>query len=109
MSSEPIKPPYIDDDGPNEPSIPEKKLLVAIIQRALIDYSSHTRSTPYLQYTAAAWLFSSSRELMSLHWICGYLSEDPQGLQEAIQKSARTNQPKRNTVVIRVETTRKAK
>lgn len=103
MASPPTKTQYTDDDGPNEPSIPEKRLLVAVIQRALIDYSVPIWDRPHLQYHAAAWLFSQSRELMSLYWICAYLSEDPESLQAAIQRSAKTRGAKKNTVVVRVD------
>jgi hypothetical protein len=102
MSKEP-KTPYIDYDEPYEPQLPEKRLLVAVIQRAIIDYSVPIYDRPHLRYWASAWLFSDSREVMSLYWICAHLSEDPDFFQTAIRKSLETRKPGKNSVIVRVD------
>lgn len=103
MSMKEVKAPYVDYDEPQEYQIPERRLLVAVIQRAIIDYSVPIYDRPHLRYWASAWLFSDSREIMSLYWICSYLSEDPEGFQEAIRKSVQERPAKKNSVLIRVE------
>jgi len=102
MSKEP-KAPYIDYDEEAEPQLPEKRLLVAVIHRAIIDYSVPIYDRPHLRYWASAWLFSDSKEVMSLYWICAHLSENPENLQEAIKKAAVERPIKKNSVVIRVD------
>lgn len=102
MKREP-KAPYVDYDDSSEIQMPEKRLLVAVIQRAIIDYSVPVYDRPHLQYWASAWLFSDSRDIMSLYWICSYLSEDPDAFQIAIRRSVKNKPLKKNSVVIRVD------
>lgn len=102
MSREP-KAPYVDYDDSDEAQMPEKRLLVAVIQRAIIDYSVPVCDRPHLQYWASAWLFSDSKDVMSLYWICSYLSEDPDSFQIAIRRSVKSKPLKKNSVVIRVD------
>jgi hypothetical protein len=72
----------------SEPSSPEKRLMVAVIHRAILDYYGHD-SHPYHQHEAARWLFQDSRGPMSLYWVCNWLSEDPKWLQISIQRMVR--------------------
>jgi hypothetical protein len=102
MTKEP-KAPYVDYDDPPELQIPERRLLVAVIQRAIIDYSVPVYDRPHLRYWASAWLFSDSREVMSLYWISSYLSEDPEGFQEAVRRSVLERPLKKNSVLVRVD------
>lgn len=101
MSKEP-KTPYIDYDESQETEMPERRLLVAIIQRALIDYSVPVIDRPHLKYWASSWLFSDSKAVMSLFWICSHLSDDPEGFQSAIRRSVREKTVKKNSITIRV-------
>jgi hypothetical protein len=103
MSIKDFKPPYVDYDDPPELQIPERRLLVAVIQRAIIDYSVPVYDRPHLRYWASAWLFSDSKEIMSLYWISSYLSEDPEGFQEAVRRSVLERPLKKNSVVVRVD------
>lgn len=82
----------------------EKRLLVAMVQRALIDYCLPIPGALHLQRDAARWLFSPpSRKVMSLFWVCEYLSEDPGGLHKTIQIAAKNNAQKKR-IVLRVDT-----
>lgn len=103
MSIKDFNPPYVDYDDPPELQIPERRLLVAVIQRAIIDYSVPVYDRPHLRYWASAWLFSDSKEIMSLYWISSYLSEDPEGFQEAVRRSVLERPLKKNSVVVRVD------
>lgn len=53
---------------------PEKRLLIAMVQRALVDYMCPEKGKPHLQYDAGAWLFSSAKSPFSLFWVCDVLS-----------------------------------
>lgn len=97
------KPQYVECDDPLEAHIPERRLLVAVIQRAIIDYSVPVYDRPHLRYWASAWLFSDSQDVMSLYWISTYLSDDPQYFLEAVRKAAQERPMKKNSVLIRVE------
>ena len=77
---------------------PEKRLLVAMVQRALMDYL-HPKTTQRLHNDASAWIFNISTEPYSLLWICGYLSDDPRWLLQRIQFVARTGTPVKRTIV----------
>lgn len=103
MNPKDLKTPYVDYDEPPENQIPERRLLVAVVQRAIIDYSVPIYDRPHLQYHAAAWLFSSSKEVMSLYWICTYLSDDPEWFLEAIRHSVKNRPLKKNSVIVRVD------
>ena len=54
---------------------PEKELLLAVIDRAVLDYYGHS---PTLQEEAQDWLFSDSDSAyeFSFTWICDYLQLD---------------------------------
>lgn len=67
---------------------PEKRLLVAVIHRAILDFYGHD-SHPYHQQEAARWLFQDCREPMSLYWVCNWLSDHPKHLQVSIQQMVR--------------------
>lgn len=84
---------------------PEKRLLIAIVQRALVDYIAPEKGKAYLQYDAGAWLFSTRRkEPFSLYWVCEVLSADPDHLHRRIQIAARTKAYKPKCVIMRVDT-----
>lgn len=83
--------------------MPEKRLLVAIIQRALVDYSTVIEGKTHLHTDAARWLFSASLAPWGLYWICEYLSDSPAHLQRSIQRVARRGL-RSHTVVMRVDT-----
>lgn len=84
---------------------PEKRLLIAIIQRALLDYTAPEKGKAHWQYDAGAWLFSASRTPFSLFWVCEALSlENPDCLQKRIQGLARSRTMRVKTVIMRVET-----
>lgn len=62
---------------------PEKKLLVAVIQRAIDDFYM-IKSKPWVAWEAGKWLFSESRAVMSLCWICDHLSDDGESLRRGV-------------------------
>jgi hypothetical protein len=82
----------------------EKRLMIAIIQRALIDYTVPVKGKRHYQYDAAAWLFSRDRGLMSLWWVCDALSDRPSELQRRIQTAARNRTIRITGVIVRVDT-----
>ena len=88
----------------SEHFLPEKRLLIAMVQRALMDYICPEKGKAHLQYDAAAWIFSSVRTPFSLFWVCDVLSSSPEYLHRRIQIAARTKEYKPNCVIIRVDT-----
>lgn len=84
-----------------EPS-PEKKLMVAIIHRAILDFYSPD-VLPYYRHQAARWLFSHSKDRCSLHWVCTWLTDDPDWLQESIKTMIRSKKGLTGPIV-RVDT-----
>lgn len=85
---------------------PERKLLVAMIYRSILDYISgpgkpggaweSERSLRELD--ACEFLFSDSKEPWSLHWICSWLHEEPDWFAQEIKQGAldmKTNHRKR--------------
>ena len=54
----------------------ERKLLIAVLRRALFDYFGNKKSD---KASAAEWLFdeSSSTELFSFNWVCEQLGFEP--------------------------------
>ena len=86
--------------------VPEKRLLVAIIQRALYDYAYPVKGKAHWSFDAAHWLFSDNWTPMSLNWICAALSENdcPDHLRRIIQKAAKEKNFKSNSVIFRVDT-----
>lgn len=101
--------PEIEIDAPcNDPideMSPEKRLLIAMVQRALVDYIAPEKGKAYLQYDAGAWIFSERRtEPFTLFWVCEVLSSDPAHLHRRIQIAARTKAYKPKCVIIRVDT-----
>lgn len=87
-----------------QPQLPEKRLMIAIIQRAMYDYTHPIKGKAHIAFDAAAWLFSSETRLMSLHWVCATLSDYPESLRASIQKAARSGKMKTNSVIFRVDT-----
>jgi hypothetical protein len=98
--------PHVIDDflEASECFLPEKRLLIAMIQRALMDCICPEKGKAHLQYDAAAWIFSSARTPFSLFWVCDILSSSPEHLHRRIQIAARTKEYKPNCVIIRVDT-----
>lgn len=97
----------IDDvliDVPLDSLAPEKRLLVAIIQRAVIDYCLPIQGHLYLQREAKRWLFSTSNAPYSLSWICEMLSDSPEWLRKSILDKASSGTVRSNTVITRVDT-----
>ena len=83
---------------------PEKRLLIAIIQRALYDYAYPVRGKAHYTFDAAAWLFSEAWTPMSLNWCCSILSESPDSLKLKIRRAAKDKSFKPNAVIFRVDT-----
>jgi hypothetical protein len=92
------------DASISEDIMPEKRLLVAMIQRALLDCICPEKGKAHLQWDATAWIFSDSRTPFSLFWICDVLSSHPEHLQRRVQVAARNKEHKPNCVIIRVDT-----
>lgn len=85
---------------------PERRLLIAMVQRALIDYIVPERGKPFLQYDAGAWLFASKYPStpFSLYWVCEILSNDPDHLHKRIQIAAKNKSYRPKCVIMRVDT-----
>ena len=72
---------------------PERKLLVAIVIRAIADAHSelnikyHDVNIEYDKKTAQAWLYSASEEAWSFIWICRTLEIDIKSFLLSIQRS----------------------
>ncbi len=67
------------------PTLPEKELLLAILDRSVMDY--HSKNSR-LSKAASEWLFDEqdhcSTHAFSFNWICEYLSIDKQSLRGSI-------------------------
>jgi hypothetical protein len=83
---------------------PEKRLLIAMVQRALVDYLVPEKGKAHLQYDAAAWIFSPVTSPFSLFWVCDILSVCPEHLHRRIQTAARTKACRPKCVIVRVDT-----
>jgi hypothetical protein len=83
--------------------MPEKRLLVAVIQRALADFTVPDGTHPLLKWEAGKWLFSDSHEIMSLWWICSALSDDPKRLRDKILAAAKQKSWRQKAVIFRVD------
>jgi hypothetical protein len=80
----------------------EYHLLIAIIQRAIIDHLSP--DTPlYIRAEVGRWLFDDERQFMSLWHICDMLSDDPQYLRSRIRWAAKNTVFSKNTIIFRVD------
>ena len=55
---------------------PEGRLLVAVLQRAIADYVD-PKSSEYVRDWAGNWLFSDSKAVMSVWWICQMVATEP--------------------------------
>lgn len=107
MNHKNLRVPEIEIDDPSNETLedfpPEKRLLIAMVQRALLDYIAPEKNKPHLQYDAGAWIFSHKVTPFSLFWVCEILSTDPQGLHKRIQIAARTKVFKPKCVIMRVD------
>ena len=83
---------------------PERRLLIAVIQRALYDYAYPIKGKAHYTFDAAHWLFSESQVPYSLVWCCHILSEYPDSLKLQIRRAAKTKSFKQNAVIFRVDT-----
>lgn len=100
--------PELEMDNPSNEVLedfpPEKRLLIAMVQRALVDYIAPEKGKAHLQYDAGAWIFSERRnEPFTLFWVCEILSTDPTHLHRRIQIAARTKAYKPKCVIMRVD------
>ncbi len=66
-------------------SLPERNLLVAMIERAVLDYFGNQAME---RSEAETWLFGLTHEdePFSFHWVCGQLDLDPVDITSQIQK-----------------------
>lgn len=90
----------------SSPHQPEVRLLMAVVHKAIHDYAD-PNSRFFLRWRAAKWLFSDSREVMSVWWICQALSEDPDWLKAKLLERAKALKragEKPTTVCFRVDT-----
>lgn len=71
--------------------VPEKRLLIAVIHRAILDFYGHDAHSHH-QAEAARWLFQDTVGFMSLHWVCTWLSDDPKWLQKSIQQMVKNGE-----------------
>jgi hypothetical protein len=66
-----------------KPIIPERELLIATLDRAVLDYYGTNRD---VREEAEIWLFGDSdpSEAFSFSWVCDHLGLEPGGLQRRI-------------------------
>ncbi len=57
---------------------PERELLVAVLQRAILDYVGSGR---LLSTDAGDWLFDESDHDFSFAWVCGHLGLEPDAVR----------------------------
>ena len=69
----------------NKLSAPEHELLVAILDRAVLDFYSKRQA---LRDPAKEWLFEAEegRELFSFDWICDHLNLEPQAVRKQVSQ-----------------------
>lgn len=79
---------------------PECKLVVAMIQRAIIDITHVEPGRKYLQHDAAMWIYSPSRAPWSLWWCCEIISSCPDALHRRIQQKVKNPGERRPKYVI---------
>jgi hypothetical protein len=84
-----------------DPPCPERKLLIAVLRRAINDFFS--KSEPLIAWEAGQWLFSDLRGPMSMWWICGWLSDDADGLRSRILASVKAGKRPPSTIAFRIE------
>lgn len=74
--------PQISEDiEPPKDVTPERKLIAALILRAIWDCGS---SDKHIKADAISWLYEGNREQGSLLWWLSFISEAPHSTQEAI-------------------------
>ena len=68
----------------NKPIIPERELLIATLDRAVLDYYG---SNCEMRRSAGEWLFDDSEadHIFSFNWICEHLGIEPKAVQKRIQ------------------------
>ena len=81
---------------------PEMRLLVAVLHLAIADYTD-PKSTDFLRWKAARWLFSSDRGPMSLWWICQWISDDPDDLRDRLREAVKQMKGKPKVLLSRVD------
>ena len=84
-------------------STPEKRLLLAMVQRAVLDYANPEKGKEFWQHDAYRWLFSTETHPYTLVWVCEILSDNPIELQRRIQFAAKSKTYKSKYVIVRVE------
>jgi hypothetical protein len=73
-------------------AIPEKRLLAAILARAIVDYLGDRRDdNKALQLGLPVWLFRSEEEF-SFKWICDHLELDPIALRNRLRQWKQGNE-----------------
>lgn len=68
---------------PSRPKSPERNLMVAIIERAVIDLRGHQE---YYALAARRWFESSSLTEFSYQWICQALELDAEALYAVVRR-----------------------
>lgn len=81
---------------------PEARLLVAVLQYAIIDYADPESTEPQ-RWDAANWLFSTSIKVMSMRWICSMISDNPEYLRERILAKVKTMNSRPKLIMARVD------
>lgn len=67
-----------------KPLVPERELLIATLDRAVLDYYSNNQE---LKDLAAEWLFddTESSHIFSFNWICDHLGIEPWSVRRRIR------------------------
>lgn len=89
----------VEQSGAN----PELSLLVAVLQRAVIDFRDPAIRGD-IRLDARRWFYSQSQEPMSFLWLCEMLSDHPGDLRRKILKSLTHPPTNQKRVICRVET-----
>ena len=64
-------------------STPERELLVAVLQRAILDYVG---SGEVLSCEAGDWLFDDEDHNFSFAWVCGHLGLEPAAVRSNVKR-----------------------
>lgn len=69
----------------SKPFIPERELLIAVLDRAVVDYHG---AKGEMRLSAAEWIFGNpeSSETFSFCWVCEYLDLRPKCIRQEIER-----------------------
>jgi hypothetical protein len=82
--------------------LPEMRLLVAVLNLAIVDFTNPKAKTHH-RWEAAKWLFARDRGVMSFWWICQWMSDDPDSLRDRLLERIKVMRDKPTVLISRVD------